>query len=98
MFEESGKALIQCEASLSREQQEQEGAYACSVRCVTILTPRAGAESGLRAKAVAQQMTSALSINCRCVIAETECDSGEDSLLVSGSQSCLLHFLFLLPL
>lgn len=66
-FEESGKALIQCEMSLSREQQGQEGVllYACSVRCVTVLTPCAGAESGLRGKAVAQQtMTSALFLNC----------------------------------
>lgn len=41
VFEESGKALIQCERHCPREQQEQEGAYACSVRRVTILT-RAG--------------------------------------------------------
>ena len=65
----------------------QEGAYACSVRYVTILTPCAGAESGLRGEAVAQQtdLCPIFKLLKWCVIAETKHDSGERSLLLYGS-------------
>ena len=63
---------------------------------MTILTLCAGAESGLRGEAVAQQtdFCPIFKLLKWCVIAETKHGSGERSLLLYGSQSCPLYSVF----